>query len=205
MTHYAIEFPPARRHPFDIVDRQSSAVPVNPVFAVWPVGGSADGPAVQPPTIIPIDSEQVEVLRCGTEPMLVNSNGQSAQYRIATGGLVLTFGECSRPIEPTEKLFVNLQLIGNLNGGDFVLANAYPDMAQVYTSFSQATSLNFRRVEFPALTTPAGTVVNTVGMRVIMFLRDSSLTARSPFWFSYTLNGALAVADPIVGPCADNN
>lgn len=200
-----IDFPPARRKPFNVDGRRSPIVPVNPVFSVWPVPGSADDPAVQPPTAIPIDTPQVAYIHCGTEMMLVNSGGQMAQYRIASGGLTLEFQDVSRLLEPTERLFINLQLVGSMNGGEFVLGNAFPDMAQVQSSSTQATSLAHRRIEFPGVATPAGTVMNTVGLRVIMYLRDSSSDVRSPFSFTYKLIGGVAVADPIVGPCADDN
>jgi hypothetical protein len=142
--------------------------------------------------------------------MLVTQSGMEAQYRLATGAVTLFVESQSRGLAQTEFLYANAQLVANLYGSGTVLANSYPDMAIVadgqFFGPPGGQTLARKNLIFPALTAPVGTVANTIGIRIIMVIVDITTglrEPRDPFTFVYSLSGAVAVADPVAGPCAN--
>jgi hypothetical protein len=201
-----VTFPIQIRRPFEMTNRRSPNI-YSARFGSWPTAGSSVDPVTQPPTRIPIDTDAVATIRFGSAPMLVTHDGYEAQYRLATCVATLQINAVSRVLAPSETLFLNLQMVGTLQGGDTVLANAYPDMAVPYARENDGTvNLVNHRIVFPTLTAPVGTVLNTIGMRLVLFKefgpgeRPDPLV---PFYFEYSIVGAAVVADPIAGPIVD--
>ena len=132
-----------------------------------------------------------------------------AQYRLATGAVTLFVESQSRELAASESVFMNAQLVANLYGLPSVLSNGFADMAIVANGqlFSPpgGRGLAQKNITFPALTAPVGTVANTIGMRIVMVIIDTAENpdVRDPFTFVYSLAGAVAVADPVSGPCAN--
>ena len=208
-------FPIQIRRPFDTVSQVSPVVPVYDggllpfAYPVWPVGGSTGNPALQSPTAIPVFAESAAVIETGTTPMLVTQSGMEAQYRNCMGVVTLYIESQSRALGTTEFMLINAQLMSNLYGSATVLANAYPDMAIVGgTGFDPtpgSRTLAQKNIVFPTMTGPPSTVANTIGLRIIALIVDSQAERepRAPFTFVYSLSGAVAVADPVAGPCAN--
>lgn len=206
----SVQFPIQIRRPFDVSTRRSPNIPAFNVAALdfpfprWPAAGSALESPAQPSTLIPIDTDAIAAITFGSAPMLVTHNGHEAQYRLATCVATLQIERVSRKLHPSEFLFLNLQMTGTLQGGDTVLANSYPDMVRPYIRESDgSTNLANHRIVFPTLTAPVGTVLNTVSMRLLMFMGtvpEDLPDPYIPFWFEYSITGAAAVADPIQGP-----
>jgi hypothetical protein len=207
-------FPIQLRRPFNVSGQVSPVVPVYGTgaqpfaYPVWPTPGSTGDPALQGSTSIPIYAESAAVIETGTAPMLVTQSGMEAQYRLATGAVTLSVESQSRALAASESVFANAQLVANLYGLPSILLNSFPDMAivangQVFdpTGFALAQ----KNIVFPTLTAPVGTVANTIGIRIILVIIDTATIRdpREPFTFVYSLSGAVAVADPVSGPCAN--
>lgn len=208
-------FPIQLRRPFVITGQTSPVVPVYGTggqpfaYPVWPTAGSTGDPVLQGSTSIPIYSESTAVIETGTAPMLVTQSGMEAQYRLATGAVTLFIDFQSRGLAATESVLMNAQLMASLYGQPTVVDNSFADMAIVANgqSFSPpgGRGLSQKNITFPTLSAPVGTVANTIGIRILIVIVDSAevLESRDPFTFLYSLSGAVAVADPVSGPCAN--